>query len=266
MAWRKTARCWYKRPAACRPSPAPTSACGWCASESPTPGPNTMLRLAVILLLLANAGYRAWSQGLLRPWGLAPEAQTEPQRMHQHIPPPAPATPAPTPPAQPVAASTASTASGQTPDASAECLRAGVFDEQQADALRTAAAAGLPSGSWTLEPSLMPGRWMVYMGRFDDQDALDKKRTELRARRVDFDRAGGPWEPGLSLGRFSSEEAARRELQNLSSKGVRSARVIRERPESIGYTLRLPAVTDALRPQLAALRSALAGKTWRNCD
>ncbi|KAB7533389.1 SPOR domain-containing protein, partial [Verminephrobacter sp. Larva24] len=42
-----------------------------------------MLRLAVILLLLANAGYRAWSQGLLRPWGLAPEAQTEPQRMHQ---------------------------------------------------------------------------------------------------------------------------------------------------------------------------------------
>ncbi|MCW5237897.1 SPOR domain-containing protein [Verminephrobacter eiseniae] len=228
-----------------------------------------MLRLAVILLLLANAGYRAWSQGLLRPWGLAPEAQTEPQRMHQQIRPetlqilqPGPGTSAPPPTAQPAAASTAS---GQTPDASAECLRAGVFDEQQADALRTA-AAGLPSGSWALEPSLMPGRWMVYMGRFDDQDALDKKRTELRARKVDFDRAGGPWEPGLSLGRFSSEEAARRELQNLSGKGVRSARVIRERPESIGYTLRLPAVNDALRPQLAALRSALAGKTWRNCD
>src|SRR6218665_3387230 len=287
MAWRKTARCWYKRPAACRPSPAPTSACGRCASELPTPGPNTMLRLAVILLLLANAGYRAWSQSLLRPWGLAPEAQTEPQRMHLQIRPetlqilpPGPGTTAPTPTAPPVAASTAS---GQTPDPSAERLRAGVFDEQQAAALRPA-AAGLPAGSWTLEPSLMPGRWMVYMGRFDDQDALDKKRTELRARKVDFDRAGGPWEPGLSLGRFSSEEAARRELQNLSSKGVRSARVIRERPESIGYTLRLPAVTDALRPhlpplprpppavpdarppQLAALRSALAGKTWRNCD
>src|SRR6218665_962303 len=214
MAWRKTARCWYKRPAACRPSPAPTSACGWCASESPTPGPNTMLRLAVILLLLANAGYRAWSQGLLRPWGLAPEAQTEPQRMHQQIRPetlqilpPRPRTTPPTPPPPPPApppparARPATTASGQTPDASAECLRAGVFDEQQADALRTA-AAGLPSGSWTLEPSLIPGRWMVYMGRFDDQDALDKKRTELRARKVDFDRAGGPWEPGLSLGRF----------------------------------------------------------------
>src|SRR6218665_1006258 len=102
------------------------------------------------------------------------------------------------------------------------------------------------------------------MGRFDDQDALDKKRTELRARKVDFDRAGGPWEPGLSLGRFSSEEAAGRELQTLPTRGVRPPRVIREPPESIAYTLRLPAVTDALRPQLAALRSALAGKTWPN--
>ena len=36
-----------------------------------------MLRLAVIVLLLANAGYYAWSQGLLRDWGLAPEEQAE---------------------------------------------------------------------------------------------------------------------------------------------------------------------------------------------
>src|SRR6218665_2406703 len=125
MAWRKTARCWYKRPAACRPSPAPTSACGRCASELPTPGPNTMLRLAVILLLLANPGHRP--------------PPDPPQPL-----PPGPAKRPPPPTAHRVAASTASTASGQTPDASAECLRAGVFDEQQADALRTAAAAGLP--------------------------------------------------------------------------------------------------------------------------
>ena len=35
---------------------------------------------------------------------------------------------------------------------------------------------------------------MIYMGRFDDQDTLDKKRAELRARKVDFDRAGGTLE------------------------------------------------------------------------
>ncbi|MBO1010998.1 SPOR domain-containing protein, partial [Acidovorax sp. SD340] len=46
-----------------------------------------MLRLAVIALLLANAGYYAWSQGLLKDWGFAPEEQAEPQRMNQQIRP-----------------------------------------------------------------------------------------------------------------------------------------------------------------------------------
>lgn len=46
-----------------------------------------MLRLALIALLLANAGYYAWSQGLLKDWGFAPQEQAEPQRMNQQIKP-----------------------------------------------------------------------------------------------------------------------------------------------------------------------------------
>ena len=231
-----------------------------------------MLRLAVILLLLANAGYYAWSQGLLKDWGLAPEEQAEPQRMNQQIRPetlqilrvnPSKTSAAPAATPSPGVNGTAATASAPTADA-AECLQAGVFDERQADALRTA-AGGLPQGSWMMEPTPVPGRWMVYMGRFEDVDSLDKKRAELRARNVPFDRAGGTWEYGLSLGRFASEDAAKRELANLNSKGVRTARVIQERPESPGFTLRLPAVNDALRPQLDALRPAMAGKTLRTC-
>ena len=38
-----------------------------------------MLRLAFIALLLANAGYYAWSGGWLRGWGLAPADPAEPQ-------------------------------------------------------------------------------------------------------------------------------------------------------------------------------------------
>lgn len=231
-----------------------------------------MLRLAVIVLLLANAGYFAWSQGHLRPWGLAPEEQAEPQRMDQQIRPEtlqilkvntgkaaAPATPAPAAPT-PVAADTP-----PAPADPAECLQAGVFDERQAEALR-AAAAGLPQGSWALESTPIPGRWMVYMGRFDDVETLDKKRAELRARKVDFDRAGGTLELGLSLGRFSTKDAAERELTSLGNKGVRTARVLQERPDATGFTLRLPAVNDALRPQLDALRGAMAGKTLRSCN
>lgn len=154
-----------------------------------------MLRLAVIVLLLANAGYYAWSHGWLRSWGLAPVEQSEPQRMAQQIRPEtlrilrARETP-------PVAPSVASEAPASAPPAPAAmaasapatvCLQAGTLDQRQADAVRTAAAA-LPQGSWSLESTPIPGRWMVYLGRFADDEALDKKRAELRARKVPFDR------------------------------------------------------------------------------
>lgn len=238
-----------------------------------------MLRLAVIALLLANAGYYAYTQGWLRSAGLVTPEQAEPQRLQQQIRPETlkvlraqGATNNPTPPPAPAAAPAADTAaSTPAPTAAApadagECLQAGVFDDKQAAALRTAAAA-LPPGSWSLEPMSITGRWMIYMGRFDDQDTLDKKRAELRARKVDFDRAGGTLELGLSLGRFSTEEAAQRGLTALNAQGVRTARVIQERQAATGFILKLPAVTDAQRQRwLATLRPAMAGKTLGSCS
>ena len=238
-----------------------------------------MLRLAVIALLLANAGYYAYTQGWLRSAGLVTPEQAEPQRLQQQIRPETlkvlraqGATNNPTPPPALAAAPAADTAaSTPAPTAAApadagECLQAGIFDEKQATALRTAAAS-LPQGSWTLEPTPITGRWMIYMGRFDDQDTLDKKRAELRARKVDFDRAGGTLELGLSLGRFSTEEAAQRGLTALNAQGVRTARVIQERQAATGFILKLPAVTDAQRQRwLATLRPAMAGKTLGSCS
>lgn len=231
-----------------------------------------MLRLAVIALLLANAGYYAYTQGWLRSAGLVTPEQAEPQRLQQQIRPETlkvlraqGATNNPTPPPAPAVAPAADTTAAAPADAG-ECLQAGIFDEKQATALRTAAAS-LPQGSWTLEPTPITGRWMIYMGRFDDQDTLDKKRAELRARKVDFDRAGGTLEPGLSLGRFSTEEAAQRGLTALNAQGVRTARVIQERQAATGFILKLPAVTDAQRQQwLATLRPAMAGKTLGSCS
>ena len=235
-----------------------------------------MLRLAVIVLLLANAGYYAWSQGWLHSWGLAPVEQSEPQRLAQQIrpetlrilqgretPPVAPSaaseatvSPAPSPAPAPAATTASATV----------CLQAGTLDQRQADAVRTAAAA-LPQGSWSLESTPIPGRWMVYLGRFADDEALHKKRAELRARKVPFDRPNNPTlEPGLSLGRFSSEEAAQRALTTLGNQGVRTARVVVERAEAPGFTLRLPALDSATRAQVETqLRPALGEKTLRTC-
>ena len=244
-----------------------------------------MLRLLVIVLLLANAGYYAWGHNLLASWGLAPAQEAETQRLSQQIRPEAlnilpepgaaPASyAAPVPAADAAGNSTPDTpsallvptvlASSPTPAARGVCLQAGALDEAQAEAWRRAARA-LPQGSWQLERSTTPARWMVYMGRFADNAVLAQRRAELKARNVAFDKPGAALEPGLSLGRFISEEAAQRALVTLSNQGVRTARVVEERPETSTYMLRLPLVDAGLQAQLDALRPALAGKPLRPC-
>ncbi len=226
-----------------------------------------MLRIALFILLLANAGYFAWSQGALSSLGWAPQQHNEPERLQQQL---RPETLQLKPPAAaagvPAVAATAPAPAEAPPaqEGPAQCLQAGIFDDDASDTLRRALVLQFPEGSWKLDAITQPGRWMVYMGKFADNQALEKKRAELVARKLDHDRAGGTLEPGLSLGRFSSEEAATRELTQLVRQGVRSARVVQERPDKHGFVLRLPAATSALRAQLEAL-PAFGGKPLRAC-
>jgi len=234
-----------------------------------------MLRIALLILLLANAGYFAWSQGALASLGWAPEQHREPERLQQQLRPEtlqlklpaaaqaeAPAAAQAPAPAPAVAEAPAEPA--PAPDGPAQCLQAGIYDDDASDTLRRALVLQLPEGSWKLDAITQPGRWMVYMGKFADNQALEKKRAELVARKLDHDRAGGALEPGLSLGRFSSEEAATRELTQLVRQGVRSARVVQERPDKHGFILRLPTATPALRAQVEAL-PAFGAKPLRAC-
>lgn len=245
-----------------------------------------MLRIAFLLLVLANAGYYLWSHGQLAAWGLAPATQSEPQRLEQQIKPealeilpsapPAPAAPSPEPvPAAPAAAPepaavAAPVAAAAATEAAAArgpavCLQAAGVEERQADNLRRALAQ-LPREQWELIANHQPGRWMVYMGKFPDAEFLDRKRAELRALKIDFDRAGGNLEPGLSLGRFSTEEAATRQLTAFARQGVRTARVVQERPNVTTYTLRLPKATPALRAEVETLAGRnLDARALRAC-
>lgn len=251
-----------------------------------------MLRIVFALLLAANLGYYLWSHGQLAGLGLEPAADAEPQRLERQIRPealqivagqadaaqpqaaaepasdtPVPAEPAPAAqaPAAPAPAASEPAPAASAPKEPVSCLQSGGLDERQADHLRRALAA-LPRGQWQLDASQQSGRWMVYMGKFPDAEFLDRKRGELRAMNVEFDRAGGNFEPGLSLGRFSSEEAAGRQLATLSRQGVRTARVVQERPELTTYTLRLPKATAGFKAEVLALAGkGLDGKSLRAC-
>ena len=181
----------------------------------------------------------------------------------------------PTPGANASAASAPSTASGTATtialaaDAQppTQCLQAGLYTEAQTGVLRTTLQTALPGGGWVLESSVEPARWIVYMGRYVDTEALNKKRTELRQRNVSFEPLNNPaLEPGLSLGSFATQNEANEELARISTRGVKTARVVQSRPEVRGQKLRFAAVDASLRSQLDSLKPRLLGKTLRLCE
>ncbi len=223
-----------------------------------------MLRLVVLVLLLANGGYFAWRQGLLTDYGYGPAAQAEPQRLAQQIRPEA---------MRLLTASEARqldstpTAATPAPEPVAECLQAGLFTPEQTAALRAGLESSLPIGSWSLESSTEPGRWIVYMGKYASEDALAKKRSELRGMGVSFEPLVNPaLGPGLSLGHYGSQAEAERGLAGAATRGVRTAKVVLERPEARGQLLKLPAVDTALKAKLEPLKPQFAGKALQACS
>lgn len=224
-----------------------------------------MLRLLV--LLLANTGYFAWTHGLLANYGFDPVAQSEPQRLTQQIRPEAmrliPAGEARQldngPPAARAALAVVSAATTQ-------CLQVGLFTDSQTSALRPRLESSLPAGSWSLENTVEPGRWIVYMGKYANEDALAKKRNELRQLGLSVEPLISPaLGPGLSLGHFSAQIDAERELAKVAQRGVRTASVVLEQPEARGQLLKLPAVDASLKAQLEALKPQLEGKALQVC-
>ena len=159
-------------------------------------------------------------------------------------------------------ASSATTAA--SPD---ECLQAGLFTETQANALRARLQTSLPEGSWALSRVVEPPRWIIYMGRYDDESMVAKKRNELRARGVYFEPVQNQrLNPGLSLGHFTTKPDAERELAKDAERGVRTSRVIQERGEVRGQRLVLPAASAAVKAQMVALRRQLAGRALTACS
>lgn len=282
-----------------------------------------MLRWVIWLLVLANAGYFAWTQGYLSPLGLMPQEEREPERLQAQIQPdtlrllnaprsastptdaglnssqtpttapadsetpptptpslaqetapaaePAPPEPpAPPPPSPVVSAPPPAPPASPAPVAAgaSACWLAGAFTAPQADTLRAALTLlDLPRGSWQLNESRSGGRWIVYMGRYDNAEQLERKKAELRELKVDFRQVSAPGlGPGLALGTYSSEAAAQQALQDAVRAGVRTARVAQERAESTSFSLRLPNATPAQRSAVAGLGAALAGKPLRPCN
>lgn len=257
-----------------------------------------MLRLLVAALLVANLAFWAWHQPAVAGWLGLPTAQDgrEPERLAHQINPeairlvgrglPAGAAPVAAAPAAPdVAASGPDTAASSiatatplanapanafaTPLATAPlCLETGPLgDAAAATAARELAQAGVPAGAWVDTRRELPGRWIVYMGRYADRESLQRKVDELK--RLDLApvelKSPADLAPGLALGEFGASGDAQARLDKLQSRGVRTARVVQLPSPGAEHRLRADRVEPATAEKLAALGSKNGATRWQTC-
>lgn len=215
------------------------------------------MRALFLFLVAANLAFFAWTTYLAPPeTGRDPRPlarQIEPQRL-----PIVPAAGEEPPKAQ---------ARPPAPPAPA-CLEWGGF--APSEAVRAAEAlAPLGLGARLAERrSAETASWWVFIPPQANRQAAQKKAAELKALGVEdyfIVQDEGPSRWALSLGVFSSEEAARSRLEALKGRGVRSAQVgERETPvQKVWYQVR-----EAEAAQLAKLKelaAAFPGTELRDC-
>ena len=164
-----------------------------------------------------------------------------------------------TEPAQSVSAETARNASAETPAAGAACVEWGGF-----------AVAEAPRAEKALEPLALGARlsqrrseetagWWVFIPPQPNRQSALRKTAELKTLGIDdffIIQEEGKMRWAVSLGVFSSEEAARSRLEALRVKGVRSAQS-GERETQVAKVWFQARGADA--PQQAKLRETAQG-------
>ncbi|MCW7536672.1 hypothetical protein OOT46_02215 [Aquabacterium sp. A7-Y] len=244
-----------------------------------------MLRVLLVLLLLANLGFYAWSHGLLEGVVSAPPNQREPERLRDQVRPEAIRLPGETPrpgaalqlpgaglqPA--VAADTGATSAALTGAASAAaaittaCLESGHFTEAEFTTARAVLRTQLPADAWRPILHEKAGVFMLYLGRFPTRDAMQRRQAELRPLGVKAEEVlNSPgFEFGLSLGRYTDKREAEAGLAALQGKGLRAARLVTITPPVLTYSVRVPAADEALQSQLQTLKPRLNGRGFSAC-
>ena len=189
-----------------------------------------MLRLVVWLLVLANAGYFAWTQGYLAPLGLAPVEQSEPERLQAQIKPGAlrllngPKGSAPAEPvAEPAAAPTP--AAGETPPTDATAANTAATTTETTTAASTAATVTIASSSTSTTTALNPPAapapppatacWVATGFTPTQADALRSALTASGLPRGSWQlgevKLGGRWV--VYMGRYNAEQLERKKTE-----------------------------------------------------
>ena len=225
-----------------------------------------LLRATLVILAMLNLGAALWwisgAQGAVAPPAAVTADAPQLRLLHEAVPAPVETTT----PAQPMPAaaepSSGSGVAGARMDVPAApvCLRFGPF----ADAPASQAAGGALArvGVRTIArqtPARATRGWKVATSPFASREAAVAVAERLRAAGVSdlYVMGEGPDANSIALGRYGSEDAARRRQADLRGKGVEAiAQPLGGGPMQEWLDARLPAGTDpASLPQVAPARA-----------
>lgn len=146
------------------------------------------------------------------------------------------------------------------------CIEWGPFSAEELARAKAALEPLALGNRLTAVPVSVVAGWWVYLPPQKSRDLAERKVVELRSLGVNdvyLVQERGDWDNSISLGIFRSEEGAQRFLEDLRSKGVRSA-VVGARQQQVRLTalyVRDPSETVAQR--LVELRAELPATSVR---
>ena len=215
-----------------------------------------MLRALVLLLLLGNVAFYAWTQGWL---GTPPRhGEREPERLAAQVRPEAMTV---------LPASTAGVALQAARAAAQVCLETGPFSGPAAEAgVRAAeaalAAAQLPEGAWIRVGNAPAPVWLVYAGRYPEVPLRQAREADLRKQGLDYELIEAPADlaPGLVLSRHASRAEAQAWLDAKATAALRGVRLAQLPAAAANYRLRVARADAEQAERLKALPAdAFAG-------
>lgn len=239
------------------------------------------MKLAFLVLALANLAFFAWQQGV---FGGLPEAGREPERVNRQVEAErvrvltqqevqalrakTRETPRDTAPAAPT--SSAAPALIAAADlAGATCVEVGDFTIENAGRVRQRLEALAIGDRLSIRSVETPGWFMVYVPPFKTRAEVDRRADELRKAGVKELLVIGdnsPMRNGIALGSFKDQDLANRHAADLDRRGIKGVRVA-EKPSSVQVTrFQVRSVDASLADALRSVQKEFNAARFQACS
>jgi hypothetical protein len=208
------------------------------------------MKLAFLLLVLANLLLFAWQQGV---FGRLPEAGREPERVARQIEPERIRVLRPDEVKALRDKARQAPAAAVSEQAAATCLEFGDFTLESAPRVRQRLEALALGDRLSARQIDTPGWYMVYVPPFKTRSEVDRAAAELRklgVKELLVIADNSPMRFGIALGSFKDQDLALRHAADLERRGAKNVRVA-DKPSAVALT------RFVLRDADAALAEAL---------